>query len=375
MISRSSAASDCEQWGERCAARLRLVQSSCAGADEPTRHRLLSEELAAQVEPIPAQDRGVHLEALARHFPDMGKGGDGGGGGHEQCLPKHLEAVIQWLVSGEGLRRRTREERAAYARRLMQSGQFEEMLLPAEFSPVMEWLTLFATQCSESERQEAARQCFGLFGLPLEDIDLVAQEVATQAAKLTPLAKQELAGRLRQLCECLPPKSRPPGESGRTPAPGPESRERAALEVTRTLIRELDQAVWMWWRVLNDGAIQNDLTSALDAYLRGDQGLSAKDLKRRADFTQVLIIALMDFISPTTRGLHQHLQDTISPESIQRQTAGGTGMFGGGQYKNLWECFEREFKDQYGSRDHLEKIVKDCHRESVTGIVNRVPSI
>ena len=306
-------------WSAGLAARLRLLQTTCADDAPDLRIGLLEEEIARAVREVPPDQRRAHLAALADAFPEFIQGDQPAAAAAPAAadpldfptLPPEV-LMADLIDAAPGL---SSEQRAEYGQRLLAAG----------------------------------------FGVAV---------AGTPAPAAAPF---ELPGEVRARFAL--------------PANQPVDAARALrlFGLVTDLTIALDQLAWSVWKQLAPQSVirresgpAGDFRRLAALYLAGDPEVASPQVAGLLDKTRRLVAGLLAALGPAGGTFAREFTERFSPAAIEARAGGG--FFTGGEQRN-WRAYVAMFEQVSASsveHEVLSAVVQ--YAESAILGPNRPPS-
>jgi hypothetical protein len=306
-------------WAARLAARLRVLQTTCAEDEADMRLELLQEEVARALREIAPAQRAGYIEALEDKFPDFGSSSMGApAAGAAAPAEDEIEfptmppevLMADLLDAAPTL---SAETRAEYGRRLAAAG-FLVTSAPAAAAPAFDLpadaRARFALSANQKVDQARAMRLFGL----MADLTIA-----------------------------------------------------------------LDQLAWSVWKQLapqsiirREAGAAGDFRKLAALYLSGDPEVATPQLAQLLDKTRKLVAGLLAGMGPAGSAFARNYLARFSPETIENRSAGG---FFSNADQRCWRAYIELFaqlNEQSVEREVLNAIVQ--YAEGAILGPNRPPS-
>lgn len=311
-------------WSARLAARLRVLQTSCAEDDADLRLGLLEEEIQRALRDVAPAQQADYLEALQDAFPDF-------------AAPAAPAATAGAAAAAAGA----------------ETDDLDFPTLPPEV--LMADLIDAAPTLSAEDRAEYGRRLAAAgFGVGAPD--------ASSAAPAF-----ELPGEVRARF-AIP--------AGQTIDP---ARAMRLFGLLADLTTTLDQLAWSVWKQLapqsgirRESGAAGDFRKLAALYLSGDPEVASPQLAQLLDKTRQLIASVIAGLGPAGGNFARGFIARFSPAAIE--TRAGGGFFTGGEQRN-WRAYTDMFgqvTEQAIEHEVLNAIVQ--YAESAILGPNRPPA-
>jgi hypothetical protein len=281
------------EWASGLAGQLRLIQSSFADDDAPTRQQYLSEEIARAIKGVSPTKRRAYLQALAERFPAW------------EGAPAAKDAPA------------------------------------AEFTPeeLVARLVEAAPYLSITQRRALAEQ--------LEAAGLVAAQ--PQAAGAAPVAASASTASTESVPEELQKKlGIEPGQALS------QLRVLRLIAVLTEFSVTLDQLAWNVWKqvapksiVRREAGPESDFRKIAGPYLTGDDEVSTAQISQVVDKTRQLIAGLLAAIGSTGESFARQFLSRVAPSAIKEKADAESGFFIGPEQK-CWRKYLETFNEISG---------------------------